>query len=64
MVGEGGDWSLSSKTVTTPRLLSRRAQGVKVSVPVYYQAPMFHTNIERVQSDSDISQHLNPSNLS
>ena len=58
MVGEGGDWNSSSRTVPTPRLLSRRWWKFR------YQAPTFHTNIERVQNDSAISQHLSPTNLS
>ena len=59
MVGEGSDWNSSSTTVTTPWLLSHGWWKFWCIM-----APTFHTKIERVQTDSAISQHLNPSNLS
>ena len=58
MVGEGGDWNSSSTTVTTRLLLSHGWW------KFWSMAPPFHTKIERVQTDSAILQHLNPSNLS
>ena len=54
---QGWDLNSSSRTVTTPRLLSRRWW------KFWCMAPVIHTNIERVQNDSAISQHLSPTTL-
>eukprot|EP00956_Cyclotella_meneghiniana_P034194 scaffold102325_cov67-Cyclotella_meneghiniana.AAC.1 len=61
MTGEGGDWNSSFTNVTTPQLLTH---GCDENFGACCMTPTFHTKIERVQTDSAISHHLNPSNLS
>eukprot|EP00956_Cyclotella_meneghiniana_P031783 scaffold84795_cov26-Cyclotella_meneghiniana.AAC.1 len=44
-----------------PHTLAFESQVVTISTPQY---PSFHTKMEYVWTDSKVSQHLNPSNVS